>query len=49
MKCLGKREGSVLGFMDLEKAYDHVIRDALWQVLRLYEVDGRLLRAVRGL
>ena len=29
-----------VGFIDLEKAYD---REALWQVLRMYDVVGKLL------
>ena len=33
--------------MDLEKAYDRVGRDTLWNVLREYGVKGRLLRAIR--
>ena len=33
--------------MDLEKAYDRVDRDALWQVLRLYGVGCKLLKAVK--
>ena len=36
-------------FLDLEKAYDRVDRDAMWNVLRLYGIDGRLLRGVRSL
>ena len=26
------------GFIDLEKPYDRVSREALWQVLRMYDV-----------
>ena len=32
-----------VGFMDLEKAYDRVNREALWQVVRMYDVGGKLL------
>ena len=31
-----------LGFKDMEKAYDTVNREALWQVLRMYDVGGKL-------
>ena len=27
-----------VGFIDLEKAYDRANREALWQVLRMYDV-----------
>ena len=30
-------------FLDLEKAYDRVDRDAMWNVLILYGIGGRLL------
>ena len=30
-------------FLDLEKAYDRVDRDAMWNVLRLNGIGGRLL------
>ena len=36
----------VWAFMDLEKAYDRVDRSALWKVLCIYGVGGRLLRGV---
>ena len=36
-----------MGFMDLEKAYDRVNREALWQVLRMYDVGGKLLNDLR--
>ena len=35
-------------FMDLEKAYDRVDRDSLWQILRLYGVGGELLKALQN-
>ena len=36
-----------VGFIDLEKAYDNVNREALWQVLRMYDVGGNLLNSKR--
>ncbi|KAK3564292.1 hypothetical protein QTP86_012012 [Hemibagrus guttatus] len=36
-------------FVDLEKAFDRVPRDILWEVLWEYGVHGPLLRAVRSL
>ena len=38
-----------LGFMDLEKAYDRVNREALWQVLRMYGVSGKLLNGIKSM
>ena len=35
--------------MDLEKAYDRVNREALWQVLRMYDVGGKLLSSIKGM
>ena len=35
-------------FVDLEKAYDRVPRDKLCKVLRDYDVDGQLLRAIKS-
>ena len=32
-------------FMDLLKANGRVKREELWQVLRMYDVDGKLLNA----
>lgn len=28
-------------FMNLDKAYDRVDREALWQLLKMYNVDGK--------
>ena len=36
-------------FLDLEKAYDRVDGDAMWNVLRLYGIGGKLLRGVKSL
>ena len=33
-------------FMYLEKAYDTIDRHGMWQMLRVYEVGGKLLKAV---
>ena len=32
-----------MGFINLEKAYDIVNREGFWQVLRMYDVGGKLL------
>ncbi len=40
---LGKDKKLYAAFMDLEKAYDRVDREALWSVLRIYGVVGQLL------
>ena len=48
-KYLAKGKNVYFAFMDLEKAYDRVDRDALWNVLRLYGIDGKLLGAVKSL
>jgi len=36
-------------FVDLEKAYNRVPREKIWGVLREYDVDDRLLLAVKSL
>ena len=38
-----------VGFMDLEKAYDRVISEALCQVLRMHDVGGKLLNCIRSM
>ena len=35
--------------MDLEKAYDRVNGEALWQVLRMYDVGGKLLNGIKSM
>ena len=36
-------------FVDLEKAYDRINREALWQVLRMYDVGGKLLDGIMSM
>ena len=38
-----------VGFMDLEKAYDRVHRNALWQALRMYDMGGKLLNGIKSM
>ena len=38
-----------LGFMDLRKAYDRVNREALWQILRMFDVGGKLLNGIKSI
>ena len=38
-----------VGFMDLEKAYDRVNRDALWHIPRMYDVIGKLLSGIKSM
>ena len=42
---LGKGKDVYFAFLDLEKEYDRVDRDAMWKVLRLYGIGGRLARS----
>ena len=37
-----------MGSMELEKAYDRVNSGALWQVLRTYDVGGKLLNGIKS-
>ena len=48
-KYLGKGKDVYIAFLDLERAYDRVDRDAIWNVLRLYGIGGRLWRGVKSL
>ncbi len=34
--------------MDLEKAYDRVDREAVWSVLQICGIGGRLMRTVKS-
>ncbi len=45
---LGKDKKLYAAFMDLEKAYDRIDREALWSVLRIYGVGGQLLKGIQA-
>merc|ERR1711872_852032 len=42
-KCL------YIAYMDLEKAYDRIDRDAMWRILSMYGINGQLLKALQSL
>ena len=42
-KCL------YVAYMDVEKAYDRIHRDAMWHILSMYGINGQLLKAVQSL
>ena len=48
-KFVDKNKSLYVAYMDLEKAYDRIDRDAMWRVLDMYGIRGRLLKAVKSL
>ena len=38
-----------VNFMDLEKVDDRINRDALWQMMRMYDDDGKLLNGIKSI
>ena len=47
-KYLAKGKDTFWAFMDLEKAYDRVDREAMWRMLSIYGVGGKLLSAIKS-
>ncbi len=45
---LGKDKKLYAAFMDLEKAYDRIEREALWKVLKIYGVGGQLMKGIKA-
>ena len=39
-KAREKKQSVYIGFMDLKNMYDRIIREALWQVLNIYDVGA---------
>src|SRR5678815_3305278 len=48
-KMREKKNKLYLGFMDFQQAYDRVNKDALWKVLVIYGVGGRLLNGIKSM
>ena len=46
-KVCEKKKRVYAGFMDLEKTYDKVNGEAIWQVLRMYDVGGKMLNGIK--
>ena len=46
-KAQEKKRRVYVDFMDLEKAHDTVNKEALWRVLRMYDVGGKLLSGIK--
>ena len=44
-----KKRRMYVDFMDLERAYNRVNRESLWQVRRMYDVGCKLLSRVKGM
>ena len=47
-KYLANGKDVFWAFMDFEKAHDTVDRHIMWQMLRVYGVGGKLLKAVQS-
>ena len=47
-KMKEKKRKVYVAFMDLEKAYDRVDRDAMWQVMEIYGIGGKVLKGIKS-
>ena len=48
-KAWEKKCGVYMSFIDLEKVYDMVSREALWELLRMYHMGGKLLNVIKSM
>src|SRR6201990_623696 len=48
-KNIYQKQDVYMCFMDLEKAYDRVDRNKLWQVLSEYEIEEKVQEGIRAL
>ena len=47
-KFFDKDKSLYVAYMDLEKAYDRIDREAMWRVLGSYGINGQLLKTVQS-
>ena len=47
-KFVSKGKSLYVAYMDLEKAYDRIDREAMWRVLSMYGVNDDLIRGIRS-
>jgi hypothetical protein len=43
------RKKNCVAFMELEKAYDRVDRQAMWEVLMMYCIGGKILSGLKSM
>jgi hypothetical protein len=46
---LKKQKKVFVALMDLEEAYDRVDRIAMWEILMMYSVGGKILSAIKSM
>ena len=46
---MGRTRICFVAYIDLEKAYDRIDRDAMWRVLSMYGINEKLLKVVQSL
>ena len=49
MRKQERKNAVYVGFIDLEKAYYRVNMEALWQVLRMYDVEDKLWSRIKSM
>ena len=49
MKNYKRKNVFYLGFIDLEKVYDRINREDLWQVLRMHDFGSKLLSRIKSM
>ena len=48
-KMVDKKKCLYAAYMDLEKAYDRIDREAMWGILSMYGISGQLMKAIQSL